>query len=106
MFVPDKAKSYSEVHRALAPGGRYMFSVWDAHRYNPFGRIAHEIAGRFFPADRPQFFSVPLSCHQIDPIKESLKFPRNPGGSQQFPSLDSNPASSSNHGAVRIWSEP
>src|SRR3984893_8810371 len=56
-----------------------MFSVWDAHRYNPFGRIAHEIAGRFFPADRPQFISVPFSCHQVDPIKESLKFPPESG---------------------------
>jgi SAM-dependent methyltransferase len=72
MFFPDKAKSCCEVYRVLAPGGRYVFSVWDAHRYNPFGRIAHEIAGRFFPADPPQFYSVPFSCHQIDPIKESL----------------------------------
>jgi ubiquinone/menaquinone biosynthesis C-methylase UbiE len=49
MFFPDKAKSCSEVFRVLAPGGRYVFSVWDSHRYNPFGRITHEVAGRFFP---------------------------------------------------------
>jgi hypothetical protein len=49
-----------------------VFSVWDAHRHNPFGRIAHEVAGGFFPADPPQFYSVPFSCHRIDPIKESL----------------------------------
>ena len=72
MFFPDKAKSYSEAYRVLAPGGRYVFSVWDAHRHNPFGRIAHEVARGFFPADPPQFYSVPFSCHQIDPIKESL----------------------------------
>jgi SAM-dependent methyltransferase len=72
MFFPDKAKSCSEVFRVLAPGGRYVFSVWDAHRYNPFGRITHEVAGRFFPADPPQFYNVPFSCHQIDPIKELL----------------------------------
>jgi SAM-dependent methyltransferase len=72
MFFPDKAKSCSEVYRVLAPGGRYVFSVWDSHRYNPFGRIAHETAGRFFPADPPQFYIVPFSCHQIDPVKESL----------------------------------
>jgi SAM-dependent methyltransferase len=72
MFFPDKARSYSEAYRVLAPGGRYLFSVWDAHRHNPFGRIAHEVAGGFFPADPPQFYSVPFSCHQIDPIKESL----------------------------------
>jgi len=72
MFFPDKAKSCSEVFRVLAPGGRYVFSVWDSHRFNPFGRIAHQVAGRFFPADPPQFYNVPFSCHQIDPIKELL----------------------------------
>jgi SAM-dependent methyltransferase len=72
MFFPDKPKSYSEVLRVLAPGGRYLFSVWDSHRYNPFGRLAHQVAGSFFPADPPQFYNVPFSCHQIDPIKESL----------------------------------
>jgi SAM-dependent methyltransferase len=72
MFFPDKAKSCSEVLRVLAPGGRYLFSVWDAHRYNPFGRMAHEVPARFFPADPPQFYNVPFSCHQIDPIKELL----------------------------------
>ena len=72
MFFPDKAKSCSEVYRVLAPGGRFVFSVWDSHRYNPFGRIAYEVPGRFFPADPPQFYNVPFSCHQIDPIKELL----------------------------------
>ena len=72
MFFPDKRKSFSEVLRVLAPGGRYVFSVWDSHRYNPFGRLANQVAGSFFPADPPQFYNVPFSCHQIDPIKESL----------------------------------
>jgi len=31
-----------------------------------------EEAERFFPADPPQFYSVPFSCHQIDPIKDLL----------------------------------
>jgi SAM-dependent methyltransferase len=72
MFDPDKAKSFAEACRVLAPGGRYLLSVWDSHRYNPFGRIAHEVAARFFPIDPPQFYSVPFSCHQIDPIKDVL----------------------------------
>lgn len=72
MFYPDKPKSCSEAYRVLTPGGRYVFSVWDSHRYNPFGRIAHEVAGSFFPTDPPQFYNVPFSCHQIDPIKELL----------------------------------
>jgi hypothetical protein len=49
MFFPQKDTSYREVHRVLAPGGRYLFSVWDSHRHNPFGRIAHETAASFFP---------------------------------------------------------
>jgi SAM-dependent methyltransferase len=72
MFFPNKDLAYREVHRVLAPGGRYLFSVWDSHRHNPFGRIAHETAASFFPADPPQFYTVPFSYYLIDPIKESL----------------------------------
>jgi ubiquinone/menaquinone biosynthesis C-methylase UbiE len=72
MFFPDKPKSYAEALRVLAPGGRYIFSVWDSHAHNAFGRIGYELAKRFFPQDPPQFYNVPFSCHQIDPIKEAL----------------------------------
>jgi len=72
MFFPKKDTSYREVHRVLAPGGRYLFSVWDSHRHNPFGRITHETAASFFSTDPPQFYMVPFSYYQIDPIKESL----------------------------------
>ena len=72
MFFPDKDRSYHEVYRVLVPGGRYLFSVWDSHRYNAFGRLAHEVAGSFFPDDPPQFYRVPFSYYRIDPIKESL----------------------------------
>lgn len=72
MFFPDKHKAYREVERVLAAGGRYLLSVWDAHRYNPFGRIAHETIARFFPVDPPQFYQVPFGYHAIDPIKEAL----------------------------------
>ena len=72
MFYPDKDKSYREVHRVLAPGGRYLFSVWDSHFHNPFGRFTHEIVGGFFPDDSPQFYKVPFSYRSIDIIKASL----------------------------------
>lgn len=35
MFYPDKDQSYREVLRVLVPGGHYLFSIWDAHAYNP-----------------------------------------------------------------------
>ena len=72
MFFPDKDKSHREAYRLLTPGGRYLLSVWDSHRHNPYGRIAHETSAQFFPIDPPQFYNVPFSCHQIDPIKEGL----------------------------------
>lgn len=72
MFYPDKPLSYREVHRVLAPGGHYLFSTWDSHRHNAYAAIAHRVVGSVFPADPPQFYQVPFSCHQIDPIKEAL----------------------------------
>jgi ubiquinone/menaquinone biosynthesis C-methylase UbiE len=71
MFFPDKDKSYCEVLRVLVPSGRYLFNVWDSHRYNSFARIAHEVTGSFFPTDPPQFQSVPFA-YRFDSIKDSL----------------------------------
>jgi len=71
MFYPDKEKSYREVYRVLAPGGRYLFNVWDSHSHNPFGQIAHDTVGRFFPVDPPQFQKVPFS-YPFDRARESL----------------------------------
>jgi len=72
MFFPDKDASYREVRRVLAPGGRYLFNVWDSHLHNPFGRIGQEIAEQFFPADPPPFYRVPFGYCQIDVIREAL----------------------------------
>jgi len=72
MFFPDRARSFAEVHRVLAQGGRYHLSTWDSHEFNPYGRIAHETIGGFFPQDPPQFYTVPYSCAAIDPIKQGL----------------------------------
>jgi ubiquinone/menaquinone biosynthesis C-methylase UbiE len=72
MFYPDKEKSYREAHRVVAPGGRYLFSVWDSQARNPFGRIVHDIACSFFAVDPPQFYQTPFGYYKIDPIKEAL----------------------------------
>ena len=71
MFFPEKEKSYREAYRVLAPGGRYVFSVWDGD-YQPVGRVADEVAAQFFPTDPPQFYRVTTSYNKIDPIKDSL----------------------------------
>ncbi len=71
MFFPEKEKSYREALRVLVPGGHYLFSVWDLHQYNSFARITHQVTQSFFPADPPQFQSVPFG-YRFDPIKDSL----------------------------------
>jgi SAM-dependent methyltransferase len=72
MFFPDKDQSYREARRVLAPGGRYLFNVWDSLAHNPFGRIAHDVITGFFPADPPQFFRQAFGHSAIDPTKEAL----------------------------------
>ena len=72
MFYPDKEKSYREAYRVLAAGGRYLFSVWDEHRFNPAPRLVHEMLGGLFPDDPPRFYEVPFAYHRIDPIREAV----------------------------------
>ena len=62
------------VRRDVLPrqAGKYLLNVWDSHRYNAFGRITHDLAGRLFPSDPPQFYKVPFAYSDIDPIKEAL----------------------------------
>ena len=72
MFFPDKPRAYREVHRVLAPGGHYLFNVWDSFAYNRYGELTHELLARLFPKDPPGFYKVPLGYHQIDPIKQAL----------------------------------
>ena len=71
-FFPEKEKSYREAYRVLAPGGRYVFSVWDGG-YNRHARIADEVAAQFFPTDPPQFYRVGTGYNKIDPIRRSTR---------------------------------
>jgi ubiquinone/menaquinone biosynthesis C-methylase UbiE len=68
----DKDAAFREVHRTLRRGGYYLFSVWDSRRYNPFASVTFEVMKQFFPSNPPQFLELPVSCFEIDPIKETL----------------------------------
>lgn len=72
MFFPDKRKAMREALRALRPGGRYVLSVWDAEKYNPYASHGLAALKEFFPSDPPLWLKEPVSCAAIDPIKENL----------------------------------
>jgi SAM-dependent methyltransferase len=72
MFFPDKEKAYREARRVLAPGGRYVFSVWDTVDHNPFARIIDAALRSAFATDPPPFLDVPFGYAALDPIKTSL----------------------------------
>ena len=72
MFFPDKAKSYAEAHRVLAPGCSYLFNVWDSLNHNPPARISHELLTALFRNDPPDIYRVAFTYHSIDAIKDAL----------------------------------
>lgn len=57
MFFPDRAKAYREAHRVLAPGGRFLFSMWASLEHNPLARVVSDTAAAAFPEDPPNFIA-------------------------------------------------
>ncbi len=72
MFFPDKPKSYREVRRVLAPGGRYLFTVFDTLAFNPCPRVVAEVVAETFKIDPPPFFQIPFGYAKIDVIVAAL----------------------------------
>jgi ubiquinone/menaquinone biosynthesis C-methylase UbiE len=68
LLFPDKAAAVRETFRVLRPGGVYLFNAWGPLADNPVPRITHETVATFFPADPPQFYTIPFSCHDPAPI--------------------------------------
>jgi ubiquinone/menaquinone biosynthesis C-methylase UbiE len=51
MFVPDKPRTFREMRRVLTPGGALLINVWDRIERNAHGRVASELAERWFPGE-------------------------------------------------------
>jgi SAM-dependent methyltransferase len=73
MFVPDKVKAFAEARRVLAPGGVYLFSVWDELDANEFADLVHEAVATVFPEDPPRFLKrAPYGYHDVAAITRDL----------------------------------
>jgi SAM-dependent methyltransferase len=73
MFIPDKARAFSEARRVLRPGGVFVFSVWDRIEENEFADVVTTALESVFPHDPPRFLArTPHGYHDPSALRRDL----------------------------------
>lgn len=72
MFVPDKGLCFREARRVLAPGGTFLFSVWDALSANLLTHVVDGAIRALYPVDPPEFYAIPFGFHDDAVIRPLL----------------------------------
>jgi ubiquinone/menaquinone biosynthesis C-methylase UbiE len=57
MFFPDKVQAMKEARRALAPGGTYIFNIWDSFEHNPIPYTVHQTLATLIPTNPIPFLA-------------------------------------------------
>jgi SAM-dependent methyltransferase len=74
MFVPDRAHAYAEARRVLAPGGVFLFNVWDGIERNEIAETVTAALATVFPEDPPRFMArAPHGYHDLSVIADDLR---------------------------------
>ncbi|MEO7424608.1 MAG: class I SAM-dependent methyltransferase [Fibrobacteria bacterium] len=73
MFFPDKGQAFAEIRRVLAPGGVFIFSVWDKIEENEFAETVTAALAALFPENPPRFMvRIPHGYHDTVAIGMDL----------------------------------
>jgi len=72
MFMPDRTKALSEIHRVLMPGGRFIFNTWDKIENNGAIYIGNQIICSYFPENPPTYYRLPFLLDQPDLLQTNL----------------------------------
>lgn len=74
MFMPDKGTAYREAARVLAPGGLFVFNVWDQLVKNEVSLIVTQAVQALYPQDPPRFFErTPFGYFDAAAIRAELQ---------------------------------
>lgn len=74
MFFPEKHLAFAEARRVLAPGGAFLFSVWDRIEENEFADDVTTALAGDFPEAPPTFLTrTPHGYHQRPVIDRDLR---------------------------------
>lgn len=74
MFFPDKPGAYAEARRVLAPGGTWLFNVWDSLEANPGSRAVDDAVRDAVPEPKPAFMArTPFGYHDAAAIERDLR---------------------------------
>jgi len=85
MFFPEKPTAFSEARRVLAPGGVFIFNVWDRIAENEFADTVTTALESVFPKDPPRFLArTPHGYHDRHIIQRDLA----DGGFSASPRID------------------